>query len=89
MLPQAIIKLKQRVGRLIRTRQDRGLIVLLDPRVLTKRYGDAFLQALPDCRRWVDGVSDEASRCPGRSGARDTLDPESYPLYAALVNCLR
>jgi ATP-dependent DNA helicase DinG len=58
MLPQAIIKLKQGVGRLIRTRQDRGLIVLLDPRVLTKRYGEAFLQALPDSRRCVDGVMD-------------------------------
>jgi hypothetical protein len=66
MLPQAIIKLKQGVGRLIRTRRDRGLIVLLDPRVLTKRYGEAFLQALPDCRRCFDGVSDEASPDPSQ-----------------------
>jgi ATP-dependent DNA helicase DinG len=55
-LPQAIIKLKQGFGRLIRTRRDRGLVVLLDPRVLTKSYGQAFLQALPACRRFVDGV---------------------------------
>jgi ATP-dependent DNA helicase DinG len=67
LLPQAILKLKQGVGRLIRTRQDRGLIVLLDPRVLTKHYGEAFLRALPECRRCVDGVSEEASRFPSQS----------------------
>jgi ATP-dependent DNA helicase DinG len=55
-LPQAVIKLKQGFGRLIRTRTDRGLVVILDPRVLTKRYGKAFLDALPPCRRFVDGV---------------------------------
>jgi len=62
-LPQAIIKLKQGFGRLIRSRRDHGLVVLLDPRVLTKRYGEAFLQALPDCRRFVDGVMVEAALC--------------------------
>jgi ATP-dependent DNA helicase DinG len=54
-LPQAVIKLKQGFGRLIRNRSDSGLVVILDPRVLTKGYGRAFLQALPDCRRFVDG----------------------------------
>jgi ATP-dependent DNA helicase DinG len=54
-LPQAIIKLKQGFGRLIRTRSDRGLVVILDPRVLTKTYGRRFLDALPKCRRFVDG----------------------------------
>jgi ATP-dependent DNA helicase DinG len=54
-LPQAIIKLKQGFGRLIRTRTDRGLVVILDPRVLTKPYGRRFLEALPACRRFVDG----------------------------------
>jgi ATP-dependent DNA helicase DinG len=54
-LPQAVIKLKQGFGRLIRTRSDRGLVVVLDPRVLIKSYGRAFLEALPDCRRFVDG----------------------------------
>jgi ATP-dependent DNA helicase DinG len=61
-LPRAIIKLKQGFGRLIRTREDRGLVVLLDPRVLTKPYGGAFLQALPDCCRFVDGVMVEAHK---------------------------
>jgi ATP-dependent DNA helicase DinG len=54
-LPQAVIKLKQGFGRLIRSRSDTGLVVILDPRVLTKGYGRMFLQALPDCRRFVDG----------------------------------
>jgi ATP-dependent DNA helicase DinG len=56
--PRAIIRLKQGFGRLIRTRSDTGLVVLLDPRVLTKRYGRAFLEALPPCRRVVDGVAE-------------------------------
>lgn len=55
-VPQAVIKLKQGFGRLIRSRQDTGLVVILDPRVLTKGYGRSFLAALPDCRRFVDGV---------------------------------
>jgi ATP-dependent DNA helicase DinG len=55
-LPQAVIKLKQGFGRLIRTRTDTGLVVILDPRVLTKGYGRTFLRALPDCRLYVDGV---------------------------------
>ena len=54
-VPQAVIKLKQGFGRLIRTRTDTGLVVILDPRVLTKGYGRTFLAALPECRRFVDG----------------------------------
>jgi ATP-dependent DNA helicase DinG len=54
-VPQAAIKLKQGFGRLIRSRDDTGLVVILDPRVLTKGYGRAFLEALPDCKRFVDG----------------------------------
>ncbi len=48
-LPEAILRLRQGVGRLIRTRQDKGIVVILDPRVLTKGYGQAFLKALPQC----------------------------------------
>jgi ATP-dependent DNA helicase DinG len=54
-VPQAVIKLKQGFGRLIRTRTDTGMVVILDPRVLTKGYGRTFLEALPDCRRFIDG----------------------------------
>ncbi len=46
-VPQAIITLKQGVGRLIRSRTDRGVIAILDPRLRTKRYGRDFLQSLP------------------------------------------
>lgn len=48
-LPEAILKLRQGVGRLIRTKQDSGIVVILDPRILTKSYGNAFLKALPEC----------------------------------------
>jgi ATP-dependent DNA helicase DinG len=50
-LPEAIIKLKQGFGRLIRAKTDRGIVVILDSRVKTKRYGRMFLEALPECRR--------------------------------------
>ena len=48
-LPEAILKLRQGVGRLIRTRSDKGIIVILDNRIVTKAYGRAFLKALPSC----------------------------------------
>jgi len=49
-LPGAVLKLKQGFGRLIRTRRDTGIVVILDPRVQTKSYGKQFLAALPKCR---------------------------------------
>ena len=48
-LPEAILKFRQGVGRLIRARSDSGIVVVLDNRILTKRYGQAFLDALPKC----------------------------------------
>jgi ATP-dependent DNA helicase DinG len=48
-LPEAILKFRQGVGRLIRTRTDQGIIVALDNRILTKQYGQAFIDALPKC----------------------------------------
>lgn len=47
-LPQAVVILKQGVGRLIRDPQDRGVLMLCDPRLLGKSYGKVFLQSLPD-----------------------------------------
>src|SRR5205823_703080 len=49
-VPEAIIKLKQGFGRLIRSKTDTGIVVILDSRVKTKRYGRLFLDALPACR---------------------------------------
>lgn len=46
-LPEAVIKFRQGIGRLIRTASDRGIITLLDSRVLAKSYGRLFLEALP------------------------------------------
>jgi len=46
-VPEAVIKLRQGVGRLIRTKKDEGMVVILDNRVVTKRYGKSFLAALP------------------------------------------
>jgi ATP-dependent DNA helicase DinG len=48
-VPEAVIKLRQGFGRLIRTQRDRGIVVILDPRVKTKRYGQTFLDSLPEC----------------------------------------
>jgi ATP-dependent DNA helicase DinG len=48
-LPEAILKLRQGVGRLIRTKNDHGIIVILDNRIVNRPYGRAFMQALPKC----------------------------------------
>jgi len=48
-LPEAILKFRQGVGRLIRTKTDTGIVVVLDNRILTKQYGQAFLESLPSC----------------------------------------
>ncbi len=48
-LPEAILKFRQGVGRLIRTKGDHGIVVVLDNRIVTKPYGRAFLNALPKC----------------------------------------
>jgi len=48
-LPEAILRFRQGVGRLIRTKTDQGIIVVLDNRILAKQYGRAFLEAIPKC----------------------------------------
>jgi ATP-dependent DNA helicase DinG len=49
-VPQAIISLKQGLGRLIRSATDKGVLAVLDPRLRTKAYGRFFLESLPPCR---------------------------------------
>jgi ATP-dependent DNA helicase DinG len=51
MLPKAVLALKQGFGRLIRTRTDKGLIAILDRRLISYRYGDTILRSLPPARR--------------------------------------
>jgi ATP-dependent DNA helicase DinG len=53
-LPEAVIRFKQGFGRLIRKKDDKGIVVVLDSRVLTKRYGRVFLESIPEC-----GVKDK------------------------------
>ena len=47
-VPEAVLKLRQGVGRLIRSEKDRGIVAILDNRIVTRRYGRAFLGSLPD-----------------------------------------
>ena len=55
-MPQAVIALKQGAGRLIRDVNDRGVLVLCDPRLRTKGYGAAFLDSLPPMKRTDDRI---------------------------------
>jgi ATP-dependent DNA helicase DinG len=48
-LPEAILRFRQGFGRLIRSKSDRGIVAVLDPRVQTKPYGKMFLNSLPEC----------------------------------------
>ena len=48
-VPEAILRFRQGFGRLIRTQSDRGVVVILDRRVISKRYGRLFLESLPAC----------------------------------------
>jgi ATP-dependent DNA helicase DinG len=53
-VPEAVLKLKQGFGRLIRSKDDTGIVVILDPRVLSKPYGKTFLGSLPECPRVLE-----------------------------------
>ncbi len=65
-LPQAVITLKQGVGRLIRDVSDRGVLVLCDPRLFSRSYGRAFLDSLPPIPRTRD--VEDVRRFFGESG---------------------
>ena len=58
-LPEAAIKLRQGFGRLIRSQEDSGMVVLLDPRLQTKSYGRLFIQSLPTCELIQESVAEE------------------------------
>ena len=63
LLPHAALKLKQGFGRLIRSRTDVGVVVLLDSRVVTKRYGPLLLGGLPRAERVVGSWAQVRTRC--------------------------
>jgi ATP-dependent DNA helicase DinG len=63
LLPHAALKLKQGFGRLIRSRQDTGVVILLDSRVVTKRYGPLLLSGLPRAERVVGSWAQIRTKC--------------------------
>jgi ATP-dependent DNA helicase DinG len=63
LLPHAALKLKQGFGRLIRSRQDMGVVVLLDSRVVTKRYGPLLLGGLPRAERIIGSWTQVRTKC--------------------------
>jgi DNA polymerase-3 subunit epsilon/ATP-dependent DNA helicase DinG len=89
-VPEAILNLRQGFGRLIRSTNDRGIAVLLDRRLMSKRYGRLFLESLPEARiykaplanlpdiahRWLAG--EELPR-PPRRGYGNNPPPEPPP----------
>jgi ATP-dependent DNA helicase DinG len=77
-LPQAVLALKQGVGRLIRDFEDRGLVVVGDPRLRTRGYGKTFLRSLPPMPV-LDELGDAVAF------AR-TLDPAADPVAAAVAS---
>jgi len=71
-LPEAILRLRQGFGRLIRSKADRGVVVILDKRIQTKSYGRAFLDSLPACtvrRGLLAGLPTAAARWIDEKGA--------------------
>jgi ATP-dependent DNA helicase DinG len=57
-LPDAVVRMRQGFGRLMRRRDDRGVVLVLDSRIVTKRYGEVFFESLPPARRLVAGSAD-------------------------------
>jgi len=78
-LPRAVLRLKQGFGRLIRSRGDRGVVTLLDRRVLERSYGREFLASLPPARRLVgpaEDVFDELAEFFGSATSRRVVPLE-------------
>lgn len=84
-IPQAILRFRQGFGRLVRSRSDRGVAVVLDSRIRSRRYGERFFESLPECRRFDGPVADlplaarqflDRSTGPARD---ETLESSTYP----------
>jgi DNA polymerase-3 subunit epsilon/ATP-dependent DNA helicase DinG len=73
-VPQAVLRFKQGFGRLIRSGNDRGVCAVLDRRILTKRYGQSFVDSLPECSVVVGSARDLPST------AADWLEQIPRPL---------
>jgi ATP-dependent DNA helicase DinG len=68
LMPHAALKLKQGFGRLIRSKSDMGIVILMDPRVATRNYGGKLLESLPPARRII--------------GTRDVVQAEVEEFFA-------
>lgn len=91
-LPQAVLRLKQGFGRLIRSADDHGAVVILDGRLLRRQYGRVFLRSLPPATRYAGASKDTIARVsawlggshgaepgPGRGGAVRWVDDRKPP----------
>ncbi len=76
-VPSAVITLKQGFGRLIRSLQDRGLLVLLDNRILKKQYGRVFMESLPNYKKTTEMQVVE-SWFGGSTGSIDAAECQSF-----------
>ncbi len=61
-VPEAVLRFRQGFGRLIRSKTDRGVVIVLDKRVLTKSYGKLFIESLPDCTKQQGPLKELARR---------------------------
>ena len=62
MLPEAIIKFRQGFGRLIRSKRDRGVVIVADPRIVTKNYGSVFRKSIPASVHTVSDIDSLAEK---------------------------
>lgn len=89
-VPEAVLRFRQGFGRLIRSKTDRGVVVVLDKRILTKSYGKLFIESLPECTKqqgplkelpkraaaWIDGNGGAGGQGDAETlGRRDTETP--------------
>lgn len=72
-LPEAVIKFRQGFGRLIRTKSDRGVVVVTDPRIVTKNYGAVFRKSIPASVHTLSGVDELLER------VRDFISCAHFP----------
>ncbi len=61
-VPEAVIKFRQGIGRLIRRSDDKGVVVVLDRRIYEKKYGFSFIASMPDCKKLYEPLSEITSR---------------------------
>ena len=61
-VPEAVIKFRQGIGRLIRRSDDKGVVVVLDRRIFEKRYGSIFISTMPECKKMYEPLSEITKR---------------------------